>query len=60
MRKCFVPYPILKKPWRRSRHTNRQKKQSIILYKYIPNYPLDTRKDLLWCGGEAAVRRVWE
>ncbi|KAG2131763.1 hypothetical protein DEU56DRAFT_757462 [Suillus clintonianus] len=27
----------------------------IILYMYIPNYYLDTRGDLLWCSGEAAL-----
>jgi hypothetical protein len=32
MRKCSVPYPILKGPWRRSRHTNEPKKRFIILY----------------------------
>src|SRR6267154_3538529 len=31
-RKCSVPHPMLKGPWRGSCHTNRQKKWSIILY----------------------------
>ena len=41
VRKCSVPIPILKRPWRRSRHTNRQKKRSIILY-YVYIYQTTT------------------
>jgi hypothetical protein len=32
MRKCSVPHPMLKGPWRGSYHTNTQKKRTIILY----------------------------
>jgi hypothetical protein len=37
VRKCFISYHMLNCPWRRSRHTNEQKKRFIILcytYRY--------------------------
>ncbi|KAG1778618.1 hypothetical protein EV702DRAFT_1044479 [Suillus placidus] len=50
VRKCFVPYIILKGPWRGTYHTNDSKKWFIILYYTY------TRGDLLWCSSEAAVK----
>jgi hypothetical protein len=58
VRKCFISYHMLNCSWRRSRHTNEQKKAVyyIMWYIYILNYYLDTWGDLLWCSGKAAVK----
>jgi hypothetical protein len=50
MRKCFVPYPMLNCPWRRSSHINKQKNN--LLYYIIYIY---TKLLLIFKGGAIVV-----